>query len=98
MKNLKAEVKAGVNEYEQCVIARVSRSPEPFASCHSEQSEESRRSGQAPRPKNLTQGKPCSERSESIREEEVTKQSRSAGACLPLEEGSEIVLKIRKLD
>ena len=37
-------------------------------SCHSERSEESHRSGQAPRPKNLAQDKPCSERSESISE------------------------------
>ncbi len=66
--------------------------PEPFAPCHSEgakrlknlaqgklrEGEESHRSGQAPRLKNLLftafrasahQGKPCSERSESIHEE-----------------------------
>jgi len=35
----------------------VSRSPESFDSCHSERSEESHRSGQAPRPKNLAQDK-----------------------------------------
>ncbi len=38
-------------------VIAVNRSPEPFASCHSEQSEESHRSGQAPQPKNLAQGK-----------------------------------------
>jgi len=31
--------------------------PEPFTPCHSERSEESHRSGQAPRPKDLAQGK-----------------------------------------
>ncbi len=45
-------------------VIAVSRSPEPFASCHSERSEESRGA----------QDKPCSERSEAIREGEV-KQS-----------------------
>ena len=33
-----------------------------------------------------------------IARNEVTKQSRSAGACLPLAEGSEVVLKIRRMD
>ena len=60
---------------------RVSRSPEPFAPCHSEGAE---------RLKNLTQGKPCSERSESIREGE---ESRGAQDKL-CEESPQVILVV----
>ena len=58
MKRLVSNIKAyfGLG----CHSERVSRSPEPCAPCHSEG---------VKRLKNLAQGKPCSERSESIREE-----------------------------
>ncbi len=95
-------------------VIAVSQSTEPFAPCHSErvsrspeqsEGEESHgaqdrlREGEESR---LAQGKPCSERSESIREEEATKQpplpwrhatNRAGGIEGGISNGDDIVVK-----